>query len=181
MANSPDYHKKRYQRFVDSGTCVYCQGVAIPGYRHCDKCRDRKRKSQETARVSRKSLGLCPTCGIRESPDGGVVCHPCRIKQISYNRTLKTAVMEYYGGGVCSCCGEDELAFLSIDHIDGGGNQHRKSLGLGGAVFYKWLKRNGFPSGFQVLCHNCNHGKHVNGGICPHQQVKDDQCLPSSS
>jgi ABC-type uncharacterized transport system substrate-binding protein len=37
--------------------------------------------------------------------------------------------------------------------------------------FYKWLARNGYPSGFQILCMNCNHGKSRNGGVCPHQRV----------
>ena len=31
----------------------------------------------------------------------------------------------------------------------------------------KWLKDNGYPSGFQVLCMNCNHAKYRNGGVLP--------------
>jgi hypothetical protein len=35
------------------------------------------------------------------------------------------------------------------------------------------VKRQGFPKDrFQLLCHNCNMGKHMNGGICPHQQKR---------
>jgi hypothetical protein len=34
-----------------------------------------------------------------------------------------------------------------------------------------WLRRNKFPSGYQVLCHNCNFSKgHV--GICPHEKER---------
>jgi hypothetical protein len=57
---------------------------------------------------------------------------------------------------------------LTIDHINGGGRQHRLQAGVKGD-FYTWLKRNGFPPGFQVLCWNCNHAKHVLGE-CPHQK-----------
>ena len=32
----------------------------------------------------------------------------------------------------------------------------------------EWLKRNDYPPGFQVLCHNCNWAKHALGR-CPHQ------------
>jgi hypothetical protein len=91
--------------------------------------------------------------------------------QRSYTRKLKRAVLDHYGG-VCACCGEDEIAFLAIDHINGGGNQLRSNGSQnprGGADLYGWLRRNNYPGGYQVLCHNCNFGKHVNGGICPHQ------------
>jgi hypothetical protein len=35
---------------------------------------------------------------------------------------------------------------------------------------YLWLKREGFPAGFRVLCFNCNHAAHVNGGECGCQE-----------
>jgi len=76
-------------------------------------------------------------------------------------------VMAHYGGR-CACCGEDRLQFLTIDHINGGGTKHRKEIGHGGHAVYRWLIRNDFPPDFQVLCFNCNDGRQVNGGICPH-------------
>lgn len=81
---------------------------------------------------------------------------------------LRLAAMEAYGGHVCSWCGIDEPSVLTIDHISNGGSEHRKSLGRrGGVRFYHWLRLNGYPSGFQVLCFNCNVGKHMNGGVLP--------------
>ena len=82
---------------------------------------------------------------------------------------LKEEVLQHYGG-VCACCGIIESAFLSIDHVNGGGTKQRKALGFGGSAFYTWLRKMGFPEGFQVLCHNCNMGRHVNGGVCPHKR-----------
>ena len=78
-------------------------------------------------------------------------------------------VLNYYSNGSmsCNCCGERELEFLSIDHIDNDGYKHRKTQGLGTGL-YKWLRRNEFPKGFQVLCMNCNFGKWKKG-VCPHQ------------
>lgn len=35
---------------------------------------------------------------------------------------------------------------------------------------YRWLMKNKYPSGFQVLCWNCNMGKQINGGVCPHHE-----------
>ena len=87
-----------------------------------------------------------------------------------YYRLQHDAVMAY-GGYVCACCGETEPLFLTIDHVRSDGAAHRKRLGsLGGARFYKWLRDNGYPPGFQVLCMNCNHGRHRNGGKCPHKE-----------
>ena len=69
-------------------------------------------------------------------------------------------------GGCCACCGESRFEFLAIDHIFGGGNQHRQIVGSGPHIA-RWLKKHAYPEGFQVLCHNCNHAK-AERGICPH-------------
>ena len=76
-----------------------------------------------------------------------------------------------YGGYRCNCCNETERMFLSIDHIDNKGAEERQSgkYSGGGSAFYNWLRKNNFPKGYQVLCMNCQIGKHKNGGVCPHQ------------
>lgn len=91
-------------------------------------------------------------------------------------KKIRDEVFAAYGGYVCACCGEDEPMFMTIDHINNDGNIHRRELamivGNGGTAFFAWLRRNKFPSGFQVLCRNCNWGKHINKGVCPHQTSK---------
>jgi hypothetical protein len=83
-------------------------------------------------------------------------------------KELKQEVIKHYGG-VCACCGVEELPFLTIDHVDNNGADHRRETNtIGGSSFYYWLQKNNYPEGFQVLCWNCNTGKHINGGICPH-------------
>lgn len=88
---------------------------------------------------------------------------------------LKTEVINFYGGKCC-CCGESEIDFLAIDHIDGDGNSHRKSIG-NGTRFAAWVRRNGYPDGFQILCHNCNFSKFINKGICIHQIRRGTQVV----
>lgn len=85
----------------------------------------------------------------------------------SHRLKVKLECIGHYGG-CCGCCGESILAFLAIDHMNGGGTQHRKSEKISGSRFYSWLKKNNFPDGFQVLCHNCNWAKYVLGE-CPHK------------
>ena len=69
----------------------------------------------------------------------------------------------------CNCCGEHEfLIFLSIDHITDRKNiTHGK--GYWGSQMYRYLRRNGYPPGYQVLCINCNSAK-SDSGICPHKR-----------
>jgi len=96
-----------------------------------------------------------------------------------YRDKLKAKAFCRYGGYVCACCGETEEAFLAIDHINGGDTQHRKEIakqGFGGNGIYYWLRKNNYPKGFQVLCHNCNWGKYVNNGICPHKENNNSSC-----
>ncbi len=71
-------------------------------------------------------------------------------------------------GRTCKCCGEQEINFLAIDHINGGGSKHRKALKKPGKMWWKWLKEEGYPKEFQILCHNCNMAKGFYGQ-CPHE------------
>ena len=83
-------------------------------------------------------------------------------------------VIGHYSSGTftCSCCGEKERDFLTIDHVNGNGNETSKMLGMprGGSELYRWLVRKGFPPGYDVLCANCNasKGKH---GACVHKRA----------
>ena len=76
-------------------------------------------------------------------------------QQITAKRILKTEVLTHYGNGTLACvrCGQDHLAALSIDHINGAGTQHRKTTT--GPQTYKWLKEHGYPDGYQTLCMSC--------------------------
>jgi len=78
-------------------------------------------------------------------------------------------VLEYYSGGPprCACCGEWREEFLCIDHVDGGGTQHRNKV----SNIYQWLRKKDYPEGFQVLCHNCNMARGLYG-YCPHEKEK---------
>lgn len=100
--------------------------------------------------------------------------------KLSLGRELKqkirAEVLAHYGtsqDGIvkCSCCNEDNMDFLTIDHINGDGAAHKRQIKLNLDV---WLKKNGYPLGFQVLCYNCNcsKGKPFNGNTCPHTHPK---------
>jgi len=76
--------------------------------------------------------------------------------------------LKHYGGK-CYCCGEDEPLLLGLDHKNNDGARHKEHRADGNAV---WAKRHGWPSFFQLACHSCNLGRHLNHDICPHQDRK---------
>jgi hypothetical protein len=97
-------------------------------------------------------------------------CQDIRLKTVKLK--IKTDIINIYGGK-CFCCGIEDLIFLTIDHIDESGANHRKGLkDPTGVGFYRWLRQQGYPKdNYQVLCFNCNFAKHVLG-ICPHATYK---------
>lgn len=94
-----------------------------------------------------------------------------RAEAKEYAANLVVRCYQHYGAQ-CVCCGESREKFLTIDHINNDGAEHRKSIGQGGSRLYKWLIDNNFPDTFQLLCFNCNCGRYRNGGICPHKMLE---------
>lgn len=85
----------------------------------------------------------------------------------NYRKKARMEVLQYYskeGIPQCECCGEKQIEFLAIDHIEGKGNKHRKKIHNHIELF---LKRKRFPSGYRILCHNCNLSLGFYG-YCPH-------------
>lgn len=101
--------------------------------------------------------------------------HPEKRREYNMRQRVryKYEALAVYGGPVCVCCGETDVAFLTLDHIDGGGLDHRRRIGVvGGMSFYFWLQQHGYPDiRLQVLCFNCNLGKRstISEGRCPHE------------
>jgi len=102
-------------------------------------------------------------------------CKRWRLNHPDYKQKLRLKVLIHYSGTPphCQCpkCNEREIKFLTIDHINNNGAEHRKTLNLksrSSGDIYHWLIKNNFPEGFQVLCYNCNCGKARNNGVCPH-------------
>lgn len=80
----------------------------------------------------------------------------------------RALVLDSYGGR-CECCAESNYGFLSIDHINNDGKEHRKEIRNGIGIYY-WLVKREFPRDgrFRILCYNCNLGRAHHGGTCPH-------------
>ena len=112
----------------------------------------------------RLAKGLCASCyksrgtNIRycDSCLGSIRRSTAKLRQIERQEVLKRY------GNICAFCGEGFIPFLTIDHINNDGHEHRTKFGNG---LYAWLRRNNYPDGFQTLCFNCNCGKSKIGDI----------------
>jgi len=89
-----------------------------------------------------------------------------RLVGSNYRKRLRGEMIGAYGGK-CSCCAETIQEFLTLEHLEGGGREHRRNVGYNGQAQLVDLKRQGWPSGYTILCLNCNiaKGRH---GTCPH-------------
>ena len=145
---------------------------------YCKECvREAGRKWDSEHRESRRVASRTANkIAYRKDPEkfkkrarAYAVKNPDRMREHQKRKRhrLRQAVFDAYGRR-CACCGETEEKFLSIDHIDGGGGKHRKTIGN---HICQWLKVRGFPAGFQILCYNCNLAKGFYGR-CPHGEGK---------
>lgn len=92
-----------------------------------------------------------------------------------YRNNRQELLMHYSNGSMsCACCGDNHYEFLTIDHMNGGGNAHRKQFGSDRRGVHRQLKKEGYPPGYQVLCHNCNSAKAIYGE-CPHERERREQ------
>jgi hypothetical protein len=75
----------------------------------------------------------------------------------AYKLRVKMEVLSHYSPSLtCQKCGFPHLKALTIDHINGGGNEHRRKIGVRNShEFYKWIVANNYPVDLQVLCMNC--------------------------
>lgn len=160
--------------------------MAIPSeaLKICGKCGESKPLADYYVRTSGTPHSECKPCykarvkARKNGPNRRRVLdmdnRAMRIKRAD----VRDAVFAAYGGYKCVCCGETEPTFLTLDHINNDGGEFRKTvLGkrtMAGFHTYRWLLRNGCPPVVQVLCMNCQHGKLMNKGVCPHQRTCND-------
>jgi hypothetical protein len=146
------------------GICRCGRGECLPSRAYCLQCKAYEPVIRKRKIARRREMGLCLRCGSRPQ-EKDVTCDRCKVKDRLKRTAERRQVLDHYGT-MCACCGEKQAQFLCIDHVNNDGNVHRKTLQTNN--IYRWLLRNDFPVGFQVLCFNCNMAKAIYGK-CPHQ------------
>ena len=79
-----------------------------------------------------------------------------RNYQKQLRRQNKQDVIFHYSNGLmeCQACRIKTFEILTLDHVNGNGNKHRKAINS--LSIWSWIKRMKYPKGYQVLCYNCN-------------------------
>ncbi|MCK5610678.1 hypothetical protein KAR91_52885 [Candidatus Pacearchaeota archaeon] len=159
-------HMDVYYQRRSASRCVRCNVPTKNFSVHCDVCATYINTKDKLYYYKNKDAGLCVHC--RQSPPivDEILCLACKKKNAICGKDSrvkqKMTVLSHYGGK-CKMCNEDDMDVLGIDHIKGGGGQHRKKLTAQGTTMYRWIIKNNYPTNFQVLCFNCNMKKHLNG------------------
>lgn len=121
--------------------------------------------------------GLCKKChqdtneGYKASVKKYRASGKWKETKRKYDLRIRIEALRHYSKGKpkCKCCGENDYRFLAFDHINGGGRKHYKEIKH--VRIAHWLKKNNYPDGFQILCHNCNMAKSIYKQ-CPHKLPK---------
>lgn len=146
----------------------------IAHVKKCSKCKEEKDMScfNKTCRSHDGHDCYCRDCRKainKEWQEKNVDKYRDSIKK---SRTkLRIDTINAYGGK-CSCCGEANIEFLTIDHVNGDGREHRAESTCAQHVYYD-LKKRGYPQeGYRCLCMNCNWSIGI-WGYCPHQKQSE--------
>jgi hypothetical protein len=140
------------------------------------------RKSTLIRRANKPATFACRTCAVvlpfdlehfppRPTATHGLRIHCRKCLRDRQNRwcrldrmTVRLEALTHYSGGepACACCGEARYEFLAVDHLTGSSHEDQERFGsLDKHLVH--LRREGWPEGYQVLCHNCNAAKSIYG------------------
>jgi hypothetical protein len=161
------YHRDWYEKAKTEGRCRSC-GKPVEAERkgkaQCVSCAKKHSRKQKARSNRWKKEGLCTRCGKPNDRKGKAVCTRCAG---AYQRQRATLIDEM--GGKCECCGEVHKEFLSIDHVNGGGNKaRRKDKNHNRTLVGKILSGTEDRSKYRILCMNCNSALGFYG-YCPHK------------
>jgi hypothetical protein len=151
------------------GACIECVKLTSRAWKKTDKGKAQRKKDYNISKVKAPEKWAYKNLTAEQKK--------AQVdSQRERNLKIKIQVLTHYSGGsspYCKCCGEQEIVFLQLDHVNRDGAEHRRELKKQGKLsgFYAMLVREDFPNDYdlQVLCCNCNFATRF-GLACPHQK-----------
>lgn len=150
---------RRPKRSPIEGFCHRCRTRPVDGRKVCELCAAKTTEYRKKLRLQSRENGNCHRCGFQKA-DGGASCKKCRLKRARRRLNARLNTIHMYGGK-CVCCGVINHKYMQLDHINGGGNDHRKERS---DTLYVWASKNGYPPILQLLCASCHQAKTLFGG-----------------
>lgn len=127
--------------------------------RKCNKCAQLVDDINPVTKKIYASCALCRKTAVikrqkyrKENPE--LIASQRKTKR----QELRQKVLDTYGR-FCSHCGETNVKMLTIDHINGGGGEHRKKIGKQTEAMCKDVLKEYKPDIYQILCIACNWHK----------------------
>lgn len=152
------------------GLCTRCGKNPTDSPSSCMECNRKRNRDAKERRERWRAEGRCWQCGSTELIDGRARCSTCRQRELEKQTRIKGAlrneVIEFLGSK-CACCNESIHRFLQLDHINGW--QHDADAMKPSALRDILAGRR---TDIRVLCINCNFGRELNGGTCPHEEQR---------
>ena len=147
------------------------------------KARKKEYNTRSDVRAKNKARFQTPEFKAKVKARQEIPENKAKVKNAKEYTRLK--VLQYYSKLLsksdipcCNCCKtNNHIAFLAIDHIAGKKQMDSEpelvKLGYSSKFasdrLVLWIKKNNYPHGFQILCHNCNMAKGFYGK-CPHKK-----------
>jgi hypothetical protein len=103
---------------------------------------------------------------IRKTVDGK---QRANLNARKHTKRRRVMIVKLFGGK-CVCCGESHIEFLSIQHKNNDGAEHRRRIGMGGT--YNWIRKNTEEAKktMELMCMNCNSSLGF-FHYCPHKTM----------
>ncbi len=170
------FHKNKTKKDGYANPCKHCTKQYNRMWRERNK---ENNKSKSSALVTKK---VCLICKIDKSIDNFSIdrsfptgvesrCKSCRntrhAKYYSsyypkYSDALRKETFRTYGNTECAVCNISDIGVLTLDHINNDGPALvRIGQPRGGLSLFQYLRYRSYPTGFQLLCHNCNWRKYL--------------------
>lgn len=159
----------------------------------------RGKNLKDRSHLDINAVKTCNICGkeknvlefsLRKTNKHGVhtSCFDCERLDTARRNHMRKQKLITLLGGKCSCCGEDRIEYLSIEHANNDGVIHRLDIKqrynlnsvLGSTAFIMYVLKD-IAQGIiwprlEVHCFNCNSSKGAHG-YCPHEIDRGDIIL----
>jgi hypothetical protein len=125
------------------------------------QCKKGHKTTEENTITYPNGQKRCKTCVIENRNDKEQNSKRRELGRALNARNKEVALTHYGPDGKLQCSWEScdivDIDMLTLDHVHDNGAEHRREINgniNAGNTSYRWVKDNGFPSGFQTLCWN---------------------------